>query len=155
MNVLSQTAKLKEALDRFQADLDARVSDGDQDDVRAWLKSTHASFESLERVLIQQRQRVHERLFSQVANQDASEIAHVRELRKWDAEIKKLLELVKTQFIALEVTSATDVESRVEQEPFDESATMEIVDRGLELVHWIRAQELAVTTWFTETFADK
>ena len=154
MTVLSQTDRLRQALDRFQLDLDAKLAGEGQEKVRDWLKRLRASFDSLENILSEQWRHVHDRLFAKIESRGVGDLDNIRELRESDAKVQQLMEMVKAQLIVLEVESATSVEARVEQEPFGEIAIVEIVDRGSELVHWIREQESEVSMWYVESFSD-
>lgn len=154
VTVMPRTAKLKKALDRFQSDLDRKLVDGDQDEVRSWLAAIRSSFDALKSIVDAQRERAHERALSHVSTHDDKQRGDVRELKESKEHVSELFEIVNAQILALEVECTTDVEPRVQEEPFCQTTCLELVDRGTELVNWIREQESAMTAWIIETFAD-
>lgn len=124
----------------------------DGEAVQQWVEESRSSFDKLQAIIETQRQRVHERLFREVADQTSSEREQIRELQEADTKIGQLLEVVKSQFIVLGMESPEDV-ARLEGQTSDDERVQEVIDRGSELVQWIEFQEASVTIWFAEAFA--
>lgn len=153
MQTSSQSTKLNEAIIDFEAKLGRIVEADDREVVQRWLEDLRGSFGALEAMICTQRQRVHEKLFREHADQDTSELKHVRELKNADEQIEKLLDCVNSQLIVFSEHSSSEVEARLEGQGSEDEPLQEAIDRCTELIHWIREQEGSVTAWFAEAFA--
>jgi hypothetical protein len=154
MPLSPQWVKLKETIDRFDAQLDRAVATDDQKQVHQWSNDVRTAFDALEEDLGEHRRRVHARLFCEVAKEDPAEVERINELKQADEAVEKLLDVFKSQLIALDLHSAGPVEARVENLEMDDGHAQEIADRGKELIQWIHDQEASVTIWFAETFVN-
>ena len=136
----------------FQTQLERDVEVDDQTQVQLWTERVRNAFDELEMLVDAQRRRIHSKLFSEIGNQDECQRKHIRTLQDADTQVANLLEVVKSQLIVLCMQSSSEVEARVENQGADDETVQDIIDRGTELIHWIRDQEDAVTSWFAEAF---
>jgi len=144
---------LQNAIERLEVELTREINRDDAENVRGWAGDVRASFDHLEAIVNAQRQQVHERLFRKVGDENNSEQGDIESLKKADEQIVKLLDLVKSQLIVLSMQASSEVEARVEnQDDENDEHVQDTIDRGTELIHWIRDQQATVTAWFEETF---
>lgn len=154
MPISPQATKLKEALIHFEAQLETEVDTDDQKQVHLWTQAVRQAFDELDAIVDARRQRIHAKLFSEIGDHDESEQSHIRALQEADTQVDNLLEIVKSQLIVLSIESSSEVEARVENQATENEPLQEVIDRGTELIHWIRDQEESVTSWFAEAFAN-
>ena len=107
MQTLSQSTKLNEAIIDFEAKLGRIVEADDREAVERWVEDLRGSFDALDALICTQRQRVHEKLFREIADQDTSELKHIRKLKDADEQIKKILDCVKSKLIVFSVHSSS------------------------------------------------
>ena len=150
---LLERLKLNEAIIDFEAKLGRIVETDDREAVERWVEELRGSFGALDAMVCTQRQRVHEKLFREIADQDTSEPKHIRELKDADEQIEKILDCVKSHLIVFSVDSSSEVEARLEGQGSEDQPLQDVIDRCTELIHWIREQEGSVTVWFAEAFA--
>jgi len=153
MQTSSQSTKLNEAIIDFEAKLGRIVETDDHEVVQRWVEELRGSFDALDVIIGTQRQRVHEKLFREIADQDTSELKHIRDLKDGDEQIEKILDCVKSTLIVFRVHSSSEVEARIEGQGSEDESWQDVIDRCTELIHWIREQENSVTAWFAEAFA--
>lgn len=82
--------------------------------VQRWVEDLRGSFGVLDAIICTQRQRVDEKLFREIADQDTSELKHIRKLKDADEQIEKILHCFKSQLIVFSVHSSSEVEARIE-----------------------------------------
>lgn len=153
MSALSGSTQLDDVLNRFQSQLDPRIASATQGEVHRWAEQVQELFNELHGLLIQQRGRVHDKLFRKARETNADAPKTVEDLKHADKKVEQLLAIVKSQIIVLTVESASDVEPRLDQNDLDPDIMLEFIDRGMELVNWIRKQEATISTWYEATFS--
>jgi len=153
MPTCSQSEKLKEALLHFQTQIEREVEIDDQTQVHSWAEGVREAFDELEAIVDEQRTRIHTKLYSAIGDHDESQQKQIRELREADTRIDQLSEIVKSQLIVLSMQSSAEVDARIVNQGSDEEPVLQVIDRGTELIHWVRDQEESVTSWFAEAFA--
>ena len=154
MNVSSQSMKLKEAVLGFQQQIEQQVDLAKPEQVSQWALQTREAFNRLESVVHAQQQRIHETLFSEIADQDSALNERVGELQQADAEVQELMEIVKAELIVVGMQATSEIETRIENQKPDNDHILDLIDRGTDLIHWIRDQEDSVTAWFAEAFVN-
>ncbi|MEO8494620.1 MAG: hypothetical protein ABI614_06095 [Planctomycetota bacterium] len=152
MQTSSQTTKLNEAVSDFEAKLGRLVETNDREVVQRWVRELRGSFDALDAMICTQRERVHAKLFRESADQDTSELEHIRELQDADEQIKKILDCVNLQLIVFSMDLSSEVEARIEGQGSEDEPLQDVIDRCTELIYWIREQEGSVTAWFAEAF---
>lgn len=148
-----QSFRLKEALSRFQTQLEREIDAGDTLRTHHWAEEVRQAFDALVIVVNDRRQRIHSKLFSAITDQDCSRRHQIQELEDVDARIRELVDIVKSQLIVLSMQTSSEVEARIENQSFDDELVLQVADRGMELIQWIRDHEESVTSWFAESFA--
>ena len=114
MQTLSQSTTLNKAIIDFEAKLGRIVEADDREAVERWVEELRGAFDALDAMICTQRQRVHEKLFREMADPDTSEPNHIRELKDADEQIAKILDCVKSHLIVLSVHSSSEVEARLD-----------------------------------------
>jgi hypothetical protein len=142
MNAAPQTSELHTALVRFEALLNTVPK---TDELDRWCVRLRTAFDQLEMLVQERRRRIHDKLFGTIATQDPSRQDQIARLREADDGVQKLLEMVKTHII-VQGMRRTEIEEHCE--PY----MLDLVDRGTELIYWIRDQEETVAAWFAEAF---
>lgn len=153
MQASSQSTNLNEAIIDFEAKLGRIVETDDREVVKRWAEELRGSFDALDALICTQRRRVHEKLFREIADQDTSELKHIRSLKDADERIEKMLDCVKSQLIVFSEHSSFEVEARIEGQGSEDEPWQDVIDRCTELIGWIREQEESVTAWFAEAFS--
>ncbi|HUG66256.1 MAG TPA: hypothetical protein VMM76_00815 [Pirellulaceae bacterium] len=151
----SQSAKLKATLLQFQTQIEKEVDVDDQKQLQRWVEAVREAFDELHTIVDEQRQSLHTKLYDEIGDQDESQRTQIHEFQEADAHIDQLIEIVKSQLIVLTMQASSEIDARIEnQGSDDDEPVLQVVDRGIELIHWIRDQEEAVASWFAEAFAE-
>jgi hypothetical protein len=151
---LSLSAKLKEALFHFKTQIERDIDIEDQTQVHFWAEAVREAFDQLEAIADEQRRRIHAKLYSEIGDHDESQKTQIHEFQEADAHIDQLIEIVKSQLIALSMQASSEVDARIVNQGSDDEPALQVIDRGTELIQWIRDQEEAVAAWFAEAFAE-
>lgn len=153
MDPTPRLTQLKDSVQKFETILEKELSPTDSQDIEAWVESLRVAFDDLHQIIQDQRQPIHNKLFEKVEDADPTQENTIRELKQADDEIEKLLEVVRSQLVVLQMEANEEEVARLENQTSDDEQVLEMTNRGAELICWIRGQEEAVTAWFAEAFA--
>lgn len=145
MNATPQTNALNEAIAQFE---ELIATAPKPEEAADWCKRVKTRFEVLEQRIQARRRRIHKKLFGEIAAQDNSQQEQIEQFKKSDKEIENLLDIIKTQILVLALPKSELEEDNVEHQ------VMELVDRGGQLIFWVRDHEELVAAWFAEAFTE-
>lgn len=143
----SRSLELKEAIKDFEVKVDSPVSVENSKRRERWKSAVNDAFDRMRGLVERQRQEVHTKVFDEIASQEDSERGEIKQMRKSDARIAELMNVVKAHIASFGLSAAEDGFG-----PDLEDQVMDMRNTGLELSATILAQEEAVTSWFAESF---
>lgn len=146
MDETPQTTELKLALIELE---NMVATPPEVSEMKQWCARLRPTFERLESLVQSRRNRIHDKLFSEIADQRPDQYEQISKLRHADKKIEEFFDVIRTNVIVVELPTVESDEEQTRQQIVDLS------DRATELIYWVKDQEDTVAAWFAEAFAEE
>lgn len=143
--MVEQNPELAAALEQLEQRLETPIVPGE---LASWIEEVAPAWRRAESLLRLQVTTTHPKLLNEIMRQDQGLATRVAQLQQADAGLIRQMDDVRQIVDELRTT----VDHLEPDEKLAEDATVNLVEKGLQVVIAARKQEVAMSTWYVEAF---